>query len=1470
MSLTITFDKPGPIPVELHGQPTASGRAHVARISKSASATFSKSVQNALAQLRSGDFVIGVNGKNVERAGLVAIRSLLSTSNRPVSISFIRPVTVTFSKSGPLGLSLVESDSRVFLNAKPTGQAKGKGIEEGMCLLDLNSENVCKIDLNSILSRLRNLPRPFTMTLGYAKDKMTYSMLCTAPVQTALRTPGPSGSRAPPAPPKRPEKGTKKSIPGPPPRAPKTPGGSRQGGIIYPSAPPRTPGGSKHSGISMPGETLKAKPRGRDRPLPNPRSLSSKKGDSSASKQLLSNYINAGVPAAAAVVVATVADTEKTKSAPPPLPKHPTKTQSAPVRLDEEKLPDSILVIGLTDFQVQSMGDELNFHQGDVITISGEENVAKYYNKKMRWVKGRLQGNEGVFPKKFTKLVESPSKELRQRSPTGQSKLEPSVQKKSYAPPKTPRRPGKSRRKKNNGVFEKQHQIVVEEEAYDGPRRAFALTAFTQCDVGDELNFQAGDSIELIEDGTMDSDPAWSKGRNLRTGDEGVFPTNFVNIIDPPPKSKSRPAEQPKQEVLSASDTKDAGDASVGGRMIAVALHFFRDNSNGDELNFEKGDVINLGPDFANTGDPMWIQGELRGFTGVFPKNFVRITKTGGRKEIVEPAAAEEVASGDGQQPHWAHNETNSQKVQSEIQNQTTADMALTPVVDSKIGARARELLAALTSGVDELQKKVDEKKTKERHLKEEAERIKREEEALKESNRKSQEDAIARIEVVEQERQYMRERLSYEKQILAEENEKYKAEQERLLSERSEVEEERIRLLQEDRKREQIRSDIEAAKDRLRQEESELEKKAHLRREEIAELEARKYELREAEQSVNNTRNAYEEKLAMLEREQALQREKTRRIEEENQRLLAQREKIRQEQDMFRLQWQRLEEEKRRQEEWRLELLQQQNEQASQGAAVAEAGVRNRKKKGRWGIFNKTKKRDLSKRQGKPPPKTPALPNNHSTFSKPPPKTPARPFQNMAINQAPPPKTPGISPPGSNISSVVPPKTPAMPQTQAVDAIDPNAIPRPWRDGEMEADGEFQWGATPQTVRPAGISMPKTPGMPPPSKTLTKKLSKQKIAASQSTRPPPKTPGMPPPGSNISSVVPPKTPAMPQTQAVDAIDPNAIPRPWRDGEMEADGEFQWGATPQTVRPAGISMPKTPGMPPPSKTLTKKLSKKKMAAPQSTRPQKPQRIAVPKTPGMPPSGESSGFGESGHQARMPPKTPGMPPASILPSYVGSKPPRKKLNLQNANTSSVSGGLVPRTPALMPKTPGVAESLMAIALYDRTESDCTDADDLSFSEGDLLQVLEQDGDWWLCKIQGSMRSGLVPANFVEIVKDKGFTVGAPINLEASNIVTATALFGREKSDCVDPDDLTFNAGDRLQVLENNGEWWLCRLLGSNGSAGLVPSNYVQLDQRSGSNIKLMPKTPAMMPKTPAMVSEIRRGRRKSLDSDDEDW
>ena len=92
-------------------------------------------------------------------------------------------------------------------------------------------------------------------------------------------------------------------------------------------------------------------------------------------------------------------------------------------------------------------------------------------------------------------------------------------------------------------------------------------------------------------------------------------------------------------------------------------------------------------------------------------------------------------------------------------------------------------------------------------------------------------------------------------------------------------------------------------------------------------------------------------------------------------------------------------------------------------------------------------------------------------------------------------------------------------------------------------------------------------------------------------------------------------------------------------------------------------------------------------------------------------------------------------------------PSNYLQLKGSpNAASARAAFVPKTPISAPV--GASGSQFAVAVYDRPSSECEDSD-LPFQEGDRLQVLSKDGDWWMCRAVGAQLAGLVPANFVQL-------------------------------------------------------------------------------------------------------------------------
>ena len=86
---------------------------------------------------------------------------------------------------------------------------------------------------------------------------------------------------------------------------------------------------------------------------------------------------------------------------------------------------------------------------------------------------------------------------------------------------------------------------------------------------------------------TEQVDAEWLKGRI--GGNEGMFPSNFLDIVEPLPKKSSSGHSAPtKPARTSVSDTVDSV-AGLGPRCLA---RFDYDGEDQDDLQFKSGDVI--------------------------------------------------------------------------------------------------------------------------------------------------------------------------------------------------------------------------------------------------------------------------------------------------------------------------------------------------------------------------------------------------------------------------------------------------------------------------------------------------------------------------------------------------------------------------------------------------------------------------------------------------------------------------------------------------------------------------------------------------------------------------------------------------------------------------------------------------------------------------------------------------------------
>ncbi|XP_041839803.1 intersectin-2b isoform X2 [Melanotaenia boesemani] len=114
--------------------------------------------------------------------------------------------------------------------------------------------------------------------------------------------------------------------------------------------------------------------------------------------------------------------------------------------------------------------------------------------------------------------------------------------------------------------------------------------------------------------------------------------------------------------------------------------------------------------------------------------------------------------------------------------------------------------------------------------------------------------------------------------------------------------------------------------------------------------------------------------------------------------------------------------------------------------------------------------------------------------------------------------------------------------------------------------------------------------------------------------------------------------------------------------------------------------------------------------------------------------------------------------------------------------------------------------------------------LNFNKDDVIQVLEQQENWWLGELNGE--KGWFPKTYVALLEEeessdtKSSPPDATDSGDSLQLEEYVALYTYESPE---PTDLTFKDGDVILVSKKEGEWWI----GSTGDRrGLFPGNYVK--------------------------------------------
>ncbi|TSO67474.1 Intersectin-2 [Bagarius yarrelli] len=137
--------------------------------------------------------------------------------------------------------------------------------------------------------------------------------------------------------------------------------------------------------------------------------------------------------------------------------------------------------------------------------------------------------------------------------------------------------------------------------------------------------------------------------------------------------------------------------------------------------------------------------------------------------------------------------------------------------------------------------------------------------------------------------------------------------------------------------------------------------------------------------------------------------------------------------------------------------------------------------------------------------------------------------------------------------------------------------------------------------------------------------------------------------------------------------------------------------------------------------------------------------------------------------------------------------------------------------------------------------------LNFSKDDVINVLEQQENWWLGELNGVQ--GWFPKTYVTVMSNSELSADSTEGFESaaadgSSLEEYIALYTYESPE---PGDLTFTEGDTILVSQKEGEWWR----GSIGDrSGLFPSNYVKTKETDNSLLK-----PGVLGKKPEVAQVI---------------
>ncbi|XP_032877202.1 intersectin-2 isoform X2 [Amblyraja radiata] len=214
------------------------------------------------------------------------------------------------------------------------------------------------------------------------------------------------------------------------------------------------------------------------------------------------------------------------------------------------------------------------------------------------------------------------------------------------------------------------------------------------------------------------------------------------------------------------------------------------------------------------------------------------------------------------------------------------------------------------------------------------------------------------------------------------------------------------------------------------------------------------------------------------------------------------------------------------------------------------------------------------------------------------------------------------------------------------------------------------------------------------------------------------------------------------------------------------------------------------------------------------------------------------------RALLPPTKP-VSTTSVSPGPQDQSKVSEEGNIQSSRTfSGISGSPMWQKSAFTPTLPPGSGS----PIYDQVENvtafkalalcswTAKKENHLNFSKDDMIEVLEQQDNWWFGEVRGA--KGWFPRSYVKVISehtqlsvDPG-PVYASVTKCSSPVSQALeeyiALYSYESTET---GDLTFATGDLVLVTKKDGEWWTGVI---DDRTGVFPSNYVRPKDSDGSS------------------------------------